>query len=137
MPISLEIVTPSETVYSEEVDHVVIPTSSGKIDVLPNHVPVLDKLIAGDIKVEKDGITEYLAVGSGFVEVYAEKVSLLTDQAINANNTEESEIEEAIQRAEKALTDAKSSNIDQAKIDKLEAAARFAFAQKLAKGKSK
>jgi F-type H+-transporting ATPase subunit epsilon len=137
MPISLEIVTPSETVYSEEVDHVVIPTSSGKIDVLPNHVPVLDKLIAGDIKVEKDGITEYLAVGSGFVEVYAEKVSLLTDQAINVNNTEESEIEEAIQRAEKALTDAKSSNIDQAKIDKLEAAARFAFAQKMAKGKSK
>ena len=137
MPISLEIVTPSETIYSEEVDHVVIPTSSGKIDVLPNHVPVLDKLIAGDIKVEKDGITEYLAVGSGFVGVYAEKVSLLTDQAINVNNTEESEIEEAIQRAEKALTDAKSSNIDQAKIDKLEAAARFAFAQKLAKGKSK
>ena len=137
MPISLEIVTPSETVYSEEVDHVVVPTSSGKIDVLPNHVPVLDKLIAGDIKVEKDGIAEYLAVGSGFVEVYAEKVSLLTDQAINVNNTEESEIEEAIQRAEKALTDAKSSNIDQAKIDKLEAAARFAFAQKLAKGKSK
>ncbi|HCY58626.1 MAG TPA: ATP synthase F1 subunit epsilon, partial [Opitutae bacterium] len=56
MPISLKIVTPSETVYSEEVDHVVVPTSSGKIDVLPNHVPVLDKLIAGDIKVEKDGI---------------------------------------------------------------------------------
>ena len=137
MPISLEIVTPTETVYSEEVDHVVVPTSSGKIDVLPNHVPVIDKLIAGDIKVEKDGTTEYLAVGSGFVEVYAEKVSLLTDQAINVNNTEESEIEEAIQRAEKALTDAKSSNIDQAKIDKLEAAARFAFAQKMAKGKSK
>tara|TARA_B100001093_G_scaffold288263_1_gene275385 strand:+ start:359 stop:772 length:414 start_codon:yes stop_codon:yes gene_type:complete len=137
MPISLEIVTPSETVYSEEVDHVVIPTSSGKIDVLPNHVPVLDKLIAGDIKVEKNGITEYLAVGSGFVEVYAEKVSLLTDQAINVKNTEESEIEEAMERAEKALIDAKSSNIDQAKIDKLEAVARFAFAQKLAKGKSK
>ena len=136
MPISLEIVTPTETVYSEEVDHVVVPTSSGKIDVLPNHVPVIDKLIAGDIKVEKDGTTEYLAVGSGFVEVYAEKVSLLTDQAINVKNTEKSEIEEAIQRAEKALTDAKSSNIDQAKIDKLEAAARFAFAQKMAKGKS-
>lgn len=137
MPISLEIVTPTETVYSKEVDHVVVPTSSGKIDVLPNHVPVIDKLIAGDIKIEKDGTTEYLAVGSGFVEVYAEKVSLLTDQAINVKNTEESEIEEAIERAEKALTDAKSSNIDQAKIDKLEAAARFAFAQKMAKGKSK
>ena len=137
MPISLEIVTPSETIYSEEVDHVFVPTSSGKIDVLPNHIPLIEKLIAGDIKVEKDGMTEYLAVGSGFVEVYAEKVSLLTDQAINVKNTEESEIEDAIQSAEKALADAKSSNIDQAKIDKLEASARFALAQKMAKGKSK
>ena len=113
------------------------PPRAGKIDVLPNHVPVIDKLIAGDIKVEKDGMTEYLAVGSGFVEVYAEKVSLLSDQAINVKNTEENEIEEAIKCAEKALADAKSSNIDQAKIDKLEAAARFAFAQKIAKVKSK
>ena len=84
----------------------VVPTSSGKIDVLPNHVPVIDKLIAGDIKVEKDGMTEYLAVGSGFVEVYAEKVSLLTDHN-NVKNTEENEIEEAIKCAEKALADAK------------------------------
>ena len=37
-------ITPSETVFSEEVDHVVVPTSSGKIDVLPNHVPIIDMI---------------------------------------------------------------------------------------------
>jgi F-type H+-transporting ATPase subunit epsilon len=137
MPISLEIVTPSEVVYSEQVDHVVIPTSRGKIDVLPHHIPIIDTLSAGDIKVEKDGSTHYLAVGSGFVEVYAEKVSLLTDQAIDINNSDDSEIEEAVSRAEEALNEAKKSNFDQAKIDKLEAAARFAFAQKVAKAKTR
>lgn len=137
MPISLEIVTPSEVVYSEEVDHVVIPTSRGKIDILPHHVPIIDTLSAGDIKIEKEGTTQYLAVGSGFVEVYAEKVSLLTDQAIDIINSDEAEIEEAVNRAAVALEDAKQNNFDQAQIDKLEAAARFAFAQKVAKAKSR
>ena len=137
MPISLEIVTPSETVYSELVDHVVIPTLRGKIDILPNHVPLIDKLVAGDIKVEKEGVVEYLAVGSGFIEVYSEKVSLLTDQAINVSTTEDSEIDAAIKRAEEALIEGKRSNLDQSKIDKLEAAAKFAFAQKMAKGKTR
>ena len=137
MPISLEIVTPSKTVYSELVDHVVIPTLRGKIDILPNHVPLIDKLVAGDIKVEKEGGVEYLAVGSGFIEVYSEKVSLLTDQAINVSTTEDSEIDAAIKRAEEALIEGKRSNFDQSKIDKLEAAAKFAFAQKMAKGKTR
>jgi F-type H+-transporting ATPase subunit epsilon len=137
MPISLEIVTPSEVVYSEEVDHVVIPTSRGKIDILPHHVPIIDTLSAGDIKIEKEGTTQYLAVGSGFVEVYAEKVSLLTDQAIDISNSDEAEIEKAVNRAAEALQDAKQNNFDQAQIDKLEAAARFAFAQKVAKAKSR
>ena len=137
MPISLEIVTPSEVVYSEEVDHVVIPTSRGKIDILSHHVPIIDTLSAGDIKIEKEGTTQYLAVGSGFVEVYAEKVSLLTDQAIDISNSDEAEIEEAVNRAAVALQDAKQNNFDQAQIDKLEAAARFAFAQKVAKAKSR
>ena len=137
MPISLEIVTPSEVVYSEEVDHVVIPTSRGKIDVLPHHVPIIDTLTAGDIKVVKEGITQYLAVGSGFVEVYGEKVSLLTDQAIDISNSDEAEIEEAVNRASEALQDAKQNNFDQSQIDKLEAAARFAFAKKVAKAKAR
>ena len=60
MPITLEIVTPDAKVFSEEVDQVIVPTSNGKIGVLPHHVPVIDKLVAGDLKVIKDGQTEYL-----------------------------------------------------------------------------
>jgi F-type H+-transporting ATPase subunit epsilon len=100
-------------------------------------VPIIDTLSAGDIKIEKEGTTQYLAVGSGFVEVYAEKVSLLTDQAIDISNSDEAEIEEAVNRAAEALKDAKQNNFDQAQIDKLEAAARFAFAQKVAKSKAR
>lgn len=137
MPLTLEIVTPEEKVYSEEVDHVVVPTNSGKIDILPNHVPVISKLTAGDLKVEKSGNFEYLAVSSGFVEVYSNKVSILTDEALKVSEKDDSAIEEAVNRAQKALAEAKKSNLDLAAIQKLEAAARFALAQQIAKGKSR
>ncbi len=137
MPLTLEIVTPESKVYSEEIDHVVVPTANGKIDVLPNHVPIIDKLIAGDLKVEKKGVFEYLAVSSGFVEVYSDKVSILTDEAIVIGDQDETAIAEAVQRARKALDEGKKSDLDLAAIQKLEATARFALAQQIAKGKSK
>ena len=137
MPITLEIVTPDAKVFSEEVDQVIVPTSNGKIGVLPHHVPVIDKLVAGDLKVIKDGQTEYLAVGSGFIEVYSEKVSVLTDEAIQIGDRDESDIEEAVKRAQQALEEAKASNYNVAQIEKLEAAARFAHAQKIAKSKAR
>ena len=137
MPLTLEIVTPDAKVYSEEVDHVVVPTTSGKIDILPNHVPIIGKLIPGDLKVEKNGTLDYLAVSSGFVEVYSNKVSILTDEALIVSETDDAAIEKAVKRAQEALAEGKKSNLDIAAIQKLEAAARFALAQQIAKGKSR
>ena len=74
MSLTLEIVTPESKVYSEEIDHVVVPTSNGKINILPNHVPIIDKLVAGDLKVEINGNQEYLAVSSGFVGVFEQSL---------------------------------------------------------------
>ena len=137
MPLTLEIVTPDAKVYSEEVDHVVVPTTSGKIDILPNHVPIIGKLIPGDLKVEKNGTLDFLAVSSGFVEIFSNKVSILTDEALIVSETDDAAIEKAVKRAQEALAEGKKSNLDIAAIQKLEAAARFALAQQIAKGKSR
>ena len=135
MPLVLEIVTPEAKVYSETVAEVGLPTSEGRMHILPHHVPIIAKLDAGEIKVCRDNHVEMLAVGSGFVEVFGDKVSILTDQAINVEEMDDSVIAEAIQRAQDALEEGKKSDIDAADIERLEAAARFAMAQKIARGK--
>ena len=135
--IKLEIVTPDKTVYSEIVDHVVVPTANGKIDILQHHTPLIDRLNPADVKIQKDGKVEYLAVGSGFVEVYSEKVSIITDQAIKVEDDDDSAIEEAIKRAENALDEGKKSEFDEAQLQALEAAAKYERARKLAKGKAR
>ena len=134
--IKLEIVTPNGVVYSEDIEHAVIPTANGKVDILQHHAPLIDRLVPADVKVVVNGNTDYLAVGSGFVEVYAEKISIITDQAILIADDDNQEIESAIKRADEALEEGRKSNFDEAQLQLLEAAAKFEQARKLAKGKS-
>ena len=95
----------------------------------------LAKLDAGEILVRRGKEDEMLAVGSGFIEVYGDKVSILTDQAINVEEIDDSEIEDAVRRAQEALEEGKKSNLEAAEIDRLEAQTRFALAQQIARGK--
>ena len=135
MSLLLEIVTPDAKVFSETVDEVGLPTSEGRMHILPHHVPIIAKLKAGEIQVHRGKEIEMLAVGSGFIEVYGDKVSILTDQAINVEEIDDTETEEAVKRAQQALEEGKKGNIDAAEIDRLEAEARFAFAKQIARAK--
>ena len=137
MSLFLEIVTPDSIAFSDEVDYVVVPTYNGKIDILPRHIPIIDRVIPGDIKIKWNGKEDYLAVSAGFVEAYGNKVSIITDQAIDVSNEDENVIEDAIARANSSLEEAKKSKLDQVQIDILEAAARFEMAKKIARNKSR
>ena len=77
--LKLEIVTPEEKIYSEDVDMVTLPGSEGELGVYPNHVPLLTTLVPGELRVLKNGRETALAIGEGFVEIKADAVSVLTD----------------------------------------------------------
>lgn len=99
----LEIVTPEQTAYSEDVDMVTLPGTEGEFGVYPNHVPLMTTLRPGELRVTKNGRSEYLAVGEGFVEVRSDGVSVLTDMAIHPEKIDESAAEAAIERARAAM----------------------------------
>ncbi len=99
----LEIVTPETTAYSQDVDMVTLPGSEGELGVYPNHVPLLTVLKPGELRVVKDGRASSLAVGEGFIEITAERVSVLTDVALEAERIDESAAEQAVARAQAAM----------------------------------
>ena len=49
--LKLEIVTPEEKIYSEDVSMVTLPGSEGELGVYPNHVPVLTALKPGELRI--------------------------------------------------------------------------------------
>ena len=97
--IKLEIVTPEAKTYSEDVNMVTLTGTEGEMGILPGHMNLMTQLVAGEILVNKDGQTISLAVGDGFVQVTGERVAVLTDMAIRAENIDEVAAEQARQRA--------------------------------------
>ncbi len=99
----LEIVTPEAKIYSEEVGVVNLPGLEGDLGVYPNHMPLMTQIVAGEIGVIRNGEPQFLAVGAGFVEIIGDRVSVMTDMAVQSDNIDEQAAEEARQRAEKRL----------------------------------
>ena len=127
MPLTLEIVTPEDRVYSDTVDTVVIPTLEGEIGILPGHIPLLTQVADGELRVTKGSETKGLVVGSGFAQIDGDRVKILAEFAINEAQIDEKAAEKAIQRAEDALKG--KEKLDPAEIERLESLVRFSVAQ--------
>ena len=103
--IKLEIVTPEGVTYSEDVEMVTLPGSEGEMGIYPNHVPLMTQVAAGEVAARRAGRDEFLAVGEGFVEITGERVAILTDMAVKAENIDEAKADEARKRAEARLAE--------------------------------
>ena len=102
--IKLEIVTPEAKIFSDDVDMVTLTGTEGEMGILPQHMPLMTQLVAGEVIAQKGKDTIFIAVGDGFVQVTGDRVAVLTDMAIEADNIDEAKAEEARQLAEARLS---------------------------------
>src|SRR5437868_6354766 len=103
--LKLEIVTPEAKTYSDDVEMVTIPGVEGEMGIYPQHVPLVTQILPGEVIVRKSERELFLAVGEGFVEITANRVAIMTDMAIAAENIDEAKAEEARRRAESRLAE--------------------------------
>ena len=127
MPLTLEIVTPEAMVYSDTIDSVVIPTVEGEVGILPGHIPLLTQVDDGELRVTKNGATQWLAVAGGFAEIEGDRVHVLAEHAISSEKIDESVVEAALKRAEETLKEA--ANLDPHEFESLQNLVRFAGIQ--------
>jgi F-type H+-transporting ATPase subunit epsilon len=124
--LQLEIVTPEAKTFSEEVDMVVLPGAEGELGILPLHVPLMTRLLPGEIRITQGQKQVELVVGNGFVEVMPDKVSILTDMAMSDTEIDEQAAEEAIKRAQTAL---QNKSLDAEEVAEIESALARSLAQ--------
>jgi len=102
--IKLKIVTPERVVYEDVVDSVTLPTTSGEITILKDHIPLVSNLRSGEIKTTTGKEETFLSVSTGFVEVRpGNEIIILADTAERAEELDIKVIEEAQERAKKLL----------------------------------
>lgn len=103
MALHLEIVTPEKKIFSDTVGNVYLPGADGELGILDGHAALVTALKPGELRYEKNGQTVYMAIGTGFAEVTEHRVNVLTDLAAEAEQIDESKVEEAMKRAEQQL----------------------------------
>ena len=85
-PFQLEILTPRRIVFRGEVVSLVAPAAEGYLGVLAHHAPLIATLTSGKISYrDPSGTPRVLqATGSGFLEVFQNRATLLMDEVAEA-----------------------------------------------------
>jgi len=123
--LKLEIVTPDARAFSDQVEMVTVPGAEGEMGIYPQHVPLMAEIVSGELVARKDGREIVLAVGGGFVQITGDRVAILTDMAMRAENIDEAQADEARRRAEARLAE----HLDEEETAKVQAALAHSLAQ--------
>jgi len=124
-PLQVELVAADRTVWSGEATMVIARTVEGDVGVLKDHAPLLSLLADAVVEITAEDETVFAAVDGGFISVAHNRVSILSERALLADEIDvkavESELEEArasedddaesrIRRAEAQLRAAEKSS---------------------------
>ena len=81
MSLNVELVSPSERVWSGQAEFVTARTVEGDLGVLPGHTPLFGVLVDGTVSIKTtDGATQEFVVHGGFLSVANDRVSILTER---------------------------------------------------------
>jgi F-type H+-transporting ATPase subunit epsilon len=80
-PFRVDVVSPEAIVWSGEATFVIARTTEGEIGILADHEPLMAALATGAVIVEGVGEKVTIGVHGGFLQVFDNQVTLLTDRA--------------------------------------------------------
>jgi F-type H+-transporting ATPase subunit epsilon len=105
----LEIITPEKVVLQQDIDEVIVPTPNGQIAILPHHVSLVTKVQPGELIIKVKGKETFLAITGGFLEIANNKITILADYAVRAEEIEVEKVLAAQKRAEDVLKKTKEN----------------------------
>jgi F-type H+-transporting ATPase subunit epsilon len=79
--LKLKILTPNELYFEGDVEHVMAPGFNGYLGILQNHAPFVTPITVGNLTWRDiSGKTSAVKVEGGFLEVFKNRVLVLTDK---------------------------------------------------------
>jgi F-type H+-transporting ATPase subunit epsilon len=128
----VDIVSAEGEIFSGEAAMVFAPAAMGDVGIAPRHAPLLTNLRPGDLRVATpDGDELFFYVTGGVLEVQPHLVTVLADSAMHGDELDEEAARVAKDAAEQQLAAADKKGLEHARLQLVEAAARYRAVQKL------
>ncbi|MDB9314787.1 ATP synthase F1 subunit epsilon [Spirulina sp. CS-785/01] len=115
MTLNVRVIAPDKTVWDDQAEEVILPSTTGQLGVLSGHAPLLTALDVGVMRVrdKKDWLN--IALMGGFAEVEENTVTILVNGAERGDAIDEekarSEFEEAKEQLNKMSGDDRARKI--------------------------
>nr|YP_009057796.1 CF1 epsilon subunit of ATP synthase [Picocystis salinarum]AID67580.1 CF1 epsilon subunit of ATP synthase [Picocystis salinarum] len=103
MTLQVSIMTPDRVFWNAEAEELILPTNTGQMGILTNHIPLVTALDIGVMLVRTS--TEWISVAlmGGFAQIQDNKVIILVNEAEQADTIDPNEAESALSDAKKVL----------------------------------
>jgi F-type H+-transporting ATPase subunit epsilon len=93
------IVTPERALLDETADFVALPMYDGELGVLPGRSPLIGRLGYGELRIRQHDTVRRFFVDGGFAQVRSNVVTVLTAQALRAEEINEATARQALEDA--------------------------------------
>jgi F-type H+-transporting ATPase subunit epsilon len=116
MPLTLEIVTPEQRALTVQCDEVRLTGVMGGFGVRPGHTPLVATLAPGELAYDAAGSTHRYAAGEGFAEVSDDRVRVLVEEVLRADQIDAQRTERELAEARKKLETLRPDDPDYDKV---------------------
>jgi len=100
----LEIVTPEQILFKDEIEFLVVPGTEGELGIMRNHAPLVASLKIGVLRYkDAGGNTRKMAMSGGFLEVVDNVGRVLAETAERGEDIDVLRAKAAQERAERRL----------------------------------
>ena len=101
--LSLTVVSRDRKIIETDVDEVVLPGTDGELGILPGHTPLLATLRIGELRYRTGSTVQRLVIAWGFAEVLPDRVIVLAERGVTADEVDRAAAEEMRKEAEREL----------------------------------
>ncbi len=128
----LEIVSPSKIIFSGNVQNVTVPGELGSFQILYNHAPIISNLTIGEVKfLTESGELFRYAISGGFVLVFKNRVTLVSDSLINVQEIDVRKDQEELSKLKAEIREKrKQGNVENLEIQIAQLENRIRIASK-------
>ena len=124
MSLTLKVITPDKTVWDDQVEEIVLPSTTGQLGILSGHAPLLSALDIGVMRIRPGKDWQSIALMGGFAEVENNEVKVLVNGAEMGSSIEQDTARTEYEQAQSRFNEADRGSDRLAKIQATQALKR-------------
>ncbi|NEO50350.1 ATP synthase F1 subunit epsilon [Moorena sp. SIO3H5] len=121
MALTVRIIAPDKTVWDDQAQEIILPSTTGQLGILSDHAPLLSALDTGVMRIRSDKEWIPIALMGGFVEVEDNEVTILVNGAESGDEIDKDAAGAEFNEAQARLEELQSEENTQEKIQATQA----------------